>query len=69
MRAEAGTALIWIAGTDMRATWFNKYWLNFVGKPMASEVGGGWMDSLYPEDRRPCMEQMAEALEDAVTAR
>jgi PAS domain S-box-containing protein len=59
--ADSAPVLIWIAGTDMRATWFNKYWLNFVGKPMASEVGGGWMDSLHPEDRRPCMEQMAEA--------
>lgn len=59
--ADSAPVLIWIAGPDMRATWFNKYWLNFVGKPMASEVGGGWMDSLHPEDRRSCMEQMAEA--------
>jgi PAS domain S-box-containing protein len=59
--ADSAPVLIWIAGTDMCATWFNKYWLNFVGKPMASEVGGGWLDSLHPEDRKSCMEQMAEA--------
>jgi PAS domain S-box-containing protein len=59
--ADSAPVLIWIAGTDMRATWFNKYWLNFVGRPMANEVGGGWMENLHPEDRRPCLEQMAEA--------
>ncbi|HEY4989937.1 MAG TPA: PAS domain S-box protein, partial [Opitutaceae bacterium] len=59
--ADSAPVLIWIAGTDMRATWFNKHWLNFVGRPMASEVGGGWMDNLHPEDRRPMMETIAEA--------
>jgi PAS domain S-box-containing protein len=59
--ADSAPVLIWIAGTDMRTTWFNKHWLNFVGRPMASEVGGGWMDNLHPEDRRKTVDTIAEA--------
>ncbi len=56
--ADSAPVLIWIADTDMRATWFNKYWLNFVGRPMASEVGDGWTENLHPEDRASFLETM-----------
>jgi PAS domain S-box-containing protein len=57
--ADSAPVLIWIADTGMRATWFNKYWLNFVGRPMAGEVGGGWIDNLHPDDRGAFLETMA----------
>jgi PAS domain S-box-containing protein len=57
--ADSAPVLIWIADTDMRATWFNKYWLNFVGRPMASEVGEGWTENLHPDDRASFRETMA----------
>ena len=54
--ADSAPVLIWIAGVEMRFTWFNKYWLTFVGRPMASEVGGGWMENLHPDDRAWCLD-------------
>jgi PAS domain S-box-containing protein len=57
--ADSAPVLIWIADTEMRATWFNKYWLNFVGRPMASEVGAGWTDNIHPEDRTAFLETLS----------
>jgi PAS domain S-box-containing protein len=54
--ADSAPVLIWIAGVEMHFTWFNKYWLNFVGRPMASEVGGGWIENLHLDDRARCLE-------------
>jgi len=59
--ADSAPVLIWIAGADMRATWFNKYWLSFVGRPMESELGDGWTDNLHPDDRVATMEAIAAA--------
>jgi PAS domain S-box-containing protein len=59
--ADSAPVLIWIAGVEMHFTWFNKYWLNFVGRPMASEVGGGWLENLHPDDRARCLEKITSS--------
>jgi PAS domain S-box-containing protein len=59
--ADSAPVLIWIAGVDMRATWFNKYWLNFVGRPMVSEVGDGWTEGIHPDDRKAFLETLSAA--------
>jgi PAS domain S-box-containing protein len=60
--ADSAPVLIWIAGPDMLATWFNKYWLDFVGRTMAQEVGEGWIENLHSEDRSHSREIYAAAL-------
>ena len=52
--ADAAPVLIWVSGADRRRTWFNKRWLEFVGQPMESEVGSGWIASIHPDDRERC---------------
>jgi PAS domain S-box-containing protein len=59
--ADSAPVLIWVADTEMRATWFNRYWLDFVGRTMAVEVGSGWIDNLHPEDRRAFLETLGNA--------
>ena len=54
--ADAAPVLIWISGTDKRFTWFNKQWLDFVGRPMEQEIGNGWADNVYPDDLNHCLE-------------
>jgi PAS domain S-box-containing protein len=61
--ADSAPVLIWITDTGMVATWFNRYWLNFVGKRLAQEVGQGWIDNLHPEDRDHCLKIYAAAYE------
>ena len=62
--ADATPVLIWIAGTDQGSTWFNRKWLEFVGRPMEKEIGNGWRDNLHPDDIAPCARAFTSAFAD-----
>lgn len=48
--ADAAPVLIWICDTNKLCTWFNKSWLDFVGRTMQEEVGRGWLENLHPDE-------------------
>jgi PAS domain S-box-containing protein len=50
LTADFAPVLIWIAGTDGRCQWFNRPWLEFVGREMGHEIGEGWRDNVHPDD-------------------
>jgi PAS domain S-box-containing protein len=64
-RALANTApvLIWISGIDKKCTWFNRQWLEFVGRPMEMEVGDGWTQNVHPDDFDRCVSIYATAFD------
>jgi len=48
--ADAAPALIWMASPDRRSDYFNRGWLNFVGRTLEEEVESGWHQNIFPED-------------------
>ena len=41
--------LVWAAGPDGEATYFNRPWLAFRGRSLAEERGAGWREGLHPD--------------------
>ncbi len=52
--ANTTPALVWMAGPDLGATYFNQNWLDFTGRSLADELGTGWVDSVHPDDVPGC---------------
>ncbi len=48
--ADSAPVMIWLSGADKLFFYFNKYWLDFTGRSLITEIGHGWMENIHPED-------------------
>ncbi|HST10459.1 MAG TPA: PAS domain S-box protein [Terriglobales bacterium] len=53
---DASPILVWMSGTDKLCYYFNKGWLDFVGRTLEQESGNGWTENVYPEDFDRCLQ-------------
>lgn len=53
---EAMPVMVWMSGTDKLCTYFNKSWLDFVGRPLEQEQGNGWAENVHPDDFDRCLQ-------------
>ena len=53
--ADAAPVLIWLADTDKRYFWFNRVWLDFVGRSMEHALSNDWTDGIHPDDIARCL--------------
>src|SRR6187549_1065900 len=54
--ADQAPVMMWISGPDMRPTWFNRRWLEFVGHTLEEEIRDQGRGSVHPEDLPACLE-------------
>jgi PAS domain S-box-containing protein len=53
---DASPVLVWMSGTDKLCYYFNKGWLDFVGRTLEEESGNGWTQNVHPEDFDRCLQ-------------
>ncbi len=53
---DASPIMVWMSGTDKLCYYFNKGWLDFVGRTLEQELGNGWAENLHSEDFDRCLQ-------------
>jgi len=63
LTADAAPVMIWMSGIDKLCTWFNKPWLDFVGRTMERELGNGWSENVHPDDFDRCLKTYVDGFD------
>lgn len=53
---DASPVMVWMSGTDKLCYYFNKGWLDFVGRTLEQESGNGWAENMHPDDFDRCLQ-------------
>src|SRR5215469_12423687 len=59
--ADSAPVLIWLTAPDKVLSFFNKTWLDFVGRTLEQELNNGWVRNVHPDDLDQCFETYSAA--------
>ena len=62
--AEAAPVMIWMANQQRQCDYFNRSWLEFRGRSLSQEMGDGWVEGIYHEDRSRCVSTYETCFEE-----
>src|SRR5262249_2702802 len=60
---NSAPVIMWASGLDKTCTFCNKAWLDFTGRPFDEQLGYGWVESIYPDDREGCIKTVSDAFD------
>ncbi|HTG89457.1 MAG TPA: PAS domain S-box protein [Vicinamibacterales bacterium] len=63
LMADGAPVFIWLSDSDRRRTYVNRPYLEFTGGALETELGGGWTESVHPEDVKHCVMTYAQAFD------
>ena len=61
--ADNAPVMIWRSGPDKLCDWFNKPWLDYVGRSIEQEMGNGWAENVHPDDFDRCLDIYVNAFD------
>ena len=61
--ADSASVMIWVCDADKRCTWFNRRWLEAVGRTMDDALRHGWLDGVHPDDMESCLDMFTAAFD------
>jgi PAS domain S-box-containing protein len=61
LMANTAPVMIWTSGLDELCDYVNQRWLEFTGRPLAAELGLGWLEGVHPQDLTACMSTFSTA--------
>ena len=62
--ADEAPIMLWLSTPDGQSTFVNKSWLQFTGRPVAQEIGRGWLEGVHPDDIAGIRERFWKAQRD-----
>ena len=63
MITEAAPVMVWMSGTDKLCYYFNRGWLDFVGRTLDQESGNSWAENVHPDDFDHCLQIYVESFD------
>lgn len=65
LAADSAPVLMWMSGSMATGIgWFNRPWLEFVGRPMNDELESGWRRGVHPDDLPGLLATLAAAMNE-----
>jgi len=61
--AATAPVMIWMSDQNQDSTYFNSQWLDFTGRKLEEEIGDGWLEGVWPNDRARCIEMFSTSFD------